>query len=513
MRIGSYIRTIRHLRLIQIVGLARFKFNRFLLSKFRINPRDFTFRMPALLLSDRAETDYQYHELFGDKFNLQDIHWHNSMDKLKKYHLHYFDFLKYCPADRGIRIIRYWIDRNPPLIHNDGWEPYPISLRIVNWILFLVRNNISPDRKVLNSLYLQGRWLYRQREFHLLANHYLKNIVALLYWGYCFSDQKIMKWGLRNLAIQLNEQFTPEGMHYEYSPAYHALSINDVMDCYNLFENNCVEERRKISIKLREVAGRGIANAEYLNAGKYISVGDVNYQDCPTLSDLKSYAGVLNIEYNASELHTFSSLKKNDLKVMIINSPFSPECNPAHSHGDKLSVLLWDKDAPILTDTGNYSYKLSNERIYSRSVEAHNTIQVDDYQQAEFWSVFRVGYRGKVEMPSVDLNKISSIFIHKKYKHCRNLEIAENRLILNDQIEAKGRHSFRQYFHFHPACAIESEPDRVIINNSLVIKFSQVYNLAKTEYYPEMYKKEYQDTAIVYGEFTDRISIKTEMLI
>lgn len=511
-RIGSYIRTIRHLRPVQIAGLARFKFNRLLLSKFPVKLRDYTFRLPSLSVSHRVGTDSHFYQLFSDRINLRDFQWHDGVDRLQKYHLHYFDFLRHCSAEEGIRIIRDWIEKNPPSIQNDGWEPYPISLRMVNWIFFLAGNKISTEKEVVDSLYLQGRWLYRQREMHLLGNHLLKNIVALLFWGYCFSDQKIMKWALANLSFQLNEQFTADGMHYEYSPTYHALAINDVMDSFNLLENN-LTDRKKIKTRLREIAGRGVANAGYLSDGKYISVGDVNYQDCPSRNDLKSYGHRLNIGSGPSEVKSFPSLKKNNLKVMMISSPFSPVYNPAHSHGDKLSVLLWNGDVPVLTDTGNYSYNFCDERIYSRSVEAHNTVQIDDLQQAEFWSVFRVGYRGKAEMPLSDSNEISSVFVHRNYRHHRNLEIAEGGLILQDRIRAEGSHSFKQYFHFHPACAIEAGTDRVIVNNSLIIKFSHRFDLIETEYYPEMYRKEHQSTAVVYGEFADRISLTAEIVI
>lgn len=59
------------------------------------------------------------------------------MPKLWRYNLHYFDYL--LDSDRcskaKARLISDWIDRNPIGI-GDGWEPYTLSLRIVNWIKF-----------------------------------------------------------------------------------------------------------------------------------------------------------------------------------------------------------------------------------------------------------------------------------------------------------------------------------------------------------------------------------------
>jgi hypothetical protein len=57
--------------------------------------------------------------------------------KLWLYNLHYFDDLS-APVDsqRTLwhrNLISRWIVGNPPGEGN-GWEPYPLSIRIVNWI-------------------------------------------------------------------------------------------------------------------------------------------------------------------------------------------------------------------------------------------------------------------------------------------------------------------------------------------------------------------------------------------
>ena len=51
------------------------------------------------------------------------------------YNLHYFDYINSSNARTEISrsLIHDWIDNNP-VGKGPGWEPYPISLRIVNWI-------------------------------------------------------------------------------------------------------------------------------------------------------------------------------------------------------------------------------------------------------------------------------------------------------------------------------------------------------------------------------------------
>ncbi len=56
------------------------------------------------------------------------------------YNLHYFDWINARDSsdDIAARWIMRWIAENPAPGGN-GWEPYPLSLRIVNWIKWLVR--------------------------------------------------------------------------------------------------------------------------------------------------------------------------------------------------------------------------------------------------------------------------------------------------------------------------------------------------------------------------------------
>ena len=57
----------------------------------------------------------------------------------------------------------------------NGWEPYPLSLRIVNWIKFLAKLEVDADViKINQSLFLQSRFLFKHLEYHLLGNHLFK---------------------------------------------------------------------------------------------------------------------------------------------------------------------------------------------------------------------------------------------------------------------------------------------------------------------------------------------------
>ena len=124
---------------------------------------------------------------------------------------------------------------NPPAAGN-GWEPYPASLRIVNWIAWaLAGNDLGPA--ALQSLAAQVRILGATLEYHLLGNHLLANAKALVFAGCFFSGDEADGWlrtGLDLLDAELAEQILDDGGHFELSPMYHAIILEDVLDLIQL---------------------------------------------------------------------------------------------------------------------------------------------------------------------------------------------------------------------------------------------------------------------------------------
>ena len=76
-------------------------------------------------------------------------------------------------------------------ILKDGKEPYPISLRGINWIKFLSKHNIS-DQAIDTALYSEYLVLMDNLEYHLLGNHLLENGFSLYVGGCYFKDEKLI---------------------------------------------------------------------------------------------------------------------------------------------------------------------------------------------------------------------------------------------------------------------------------------------------------------------------------
>ena len=161
-----------------------------------------------------------------------------------QYNIHYFDDLRAADAQQRTgwqrRLMDRWIDENPPAL-GPGWEPYPLSLRIVNWIQWCLVGNPLSSRQ-LDSLAQQVRCLASRLEFHLLANHLLANLKALVFAGAFFDGREAQGWlrrGSRLLQREVQEQILADGGHFELSPMYHSLILEDLLDVFNLGHVYC----------------------------------------------------------------------------------------------------------------------------------------------------------------------------------------------------------------------------------------------------------------------------------
>ena len=123
--------------------------------------------------------------------------------RLWLYNLHYFDDLNALDAeDRHSlhrKLIRRWVEENPPF-EGTGWEPYPTSLRIVNWTKWSLSEN-ELDQDVADSLALQAAWLEDNIEWHLLGNHLFANAKALVFAGLLFEGDDAARWLRKGLSI------------------------------------------------------------------------------------------------------------------------------------------------------------------------------------------------------------------------------------------------------------------------------------------------------------------------
>ena len=145
--------------------------------------------------------------------------------RLRDYTIHYHD-------RPSAELIHQWISENDHQ-QGPGWEPYPLSLRIVNWTKWFLNGN-RPGHRELDSLCLQAAHLFRNLEYHLLGNHLFANAKALVFAGTFLVEPEWLNTGMAILQREIREQVLSDGGHFERSPMYHSLFLEDILDLENL---------------------------------------------------------------------------------------------------------------------------------------------------------------------------------------------------------------------------------------------------------------------------------------
>jgi len=107
-----------------------------------------------------------------------------------------------------------------------------------------------------------------------------------------------------------------------------------------------------------------------------------------------------------------------------------------HSHNDKLSVELTINGQDILFDPGTYLYTPFPEiRDYYRTTAVHNTISVQDFEQAEFKNLFCKKNSTVCNVIKIDKTIIKLYFKTIGYQHIREIEILDNRIRIIDSCD------------------------------------------------------------------------------
>lgn len=481
-RLYLVLNTVRYMRLAQLFCLVVRRI-------FKYQPRPSTRSKTSFnkispiteFLTKQCKTHYQQFEFLNSscKFNIDNVDWKFSdKPKLWRYNLHYFDYLCSDSLDdeHKAKLINSWIANNP-VGSVDAWEPYTVSLRIVNWIKYLSRPNIKPDELWIQSLFKQTIWLEKNLECHILANHYLKNIVALYFASVFFNNDYAVRLNTKSKKIissQLIEQFHDDGGHYEKSPMYHCICLEDLLDIINISKFDGSDDY--LCNIFRPIAIKAIDFLEQIRLpdGNIPLFNDSAFSISTHPDRLISYAqGILGAKDIVSEkLCSTVSLDdsgyyiiRNDSSMCVIDcGSISPAYQPGHTHCDILSYELAIKGKRVVVDTGLHDYENSSERHYSRSTAAHNTLLIDGKEQSEIWGVFRVARRARVHQAHLLSEDGVRIFEGSyspywsglsKIIHKRTIRSSAECWTFTDYVSGRGTHNICTYIHLHPDVSVQ----------------------------------------------------------
>lgn len=412
--------------------------------------------------------------------SLDDLGWDGTEpDKLWRYNQHYFDDLTAFDAvsrhDWHRSLIDAWIAGNPAG-RGTGWEPYPLSLRIINWVKWSLAGNEIASL-ALTSLAVQARWLEKRIEWHLLGNHLLINAKALLFAGHYFSGSEAKRWrdrAVRILIEQLPQQILDDGAQFELSPMYHLLACEDVLDIINLLN----AQRGELNAKERELdqlcrsllpGMLGWASAMLHPDGRIAQFNDCAFDVGPDFKAIMAYVERLGFASDVRAPNSllltasgYARMTKGDMVVILDVAPVGAHYLPGHAHADTLSFEASLGSQRLFVNGGTSVYGTGPERIRQRGTEAHNTVVVDGRNSSDIWSGFRVGRRARIIdrafLLSNDNCWVSGA--HDGYRFLsgraivrRAWVIADGQLVIEDHLDDASLPA-NAHFHLHPDIAI-----------------------------------------------------------
>lgn len=334
------------------------------------------------------------------------------------YNQNYFDWINQArtskdSANKGC----YWIDkfitevipRQAQSENEVGLDSYPIALRCINWIKFFCRYPDAAQKKRLDSLFSQVKFLERKLEYHILGNHLLEDAYALFIAAVFFGDEKLYRKASKLLIGQLKEQVLPDGAHYEQSPMYHCILLDRLLDCLNMLQSSEFKIQGynlafDISL-LTSYAQKMLGHLESVvwSDGSIPLLNDAAYGIAPTHKQIFDYAKRLGLEWRPIPMDEcgYKKMIAGQYEAIVDVGNVTATYQPGHMHADSLNYELRIDGIPIVVDCGISTYDKTPRRQYERGTIAHNCLVIDGKNSSEVWGGFRVGKRCRVEVDSL----------------------------------------------------------------------------------------------------------------
>ncbi len=504
MNLIRLFNTLKYLKAKQIYYrlfyFARARLRRLIGFRYEFSKRSNTASLKLIESIDNRYSIYEnkkFEFLNLEKKFEEKIDWnYTKFGKLWTYNLTYFEYLKY---KENVDLIYDFIENIENI--KDGLEPFPISLRAINWIKFLTKFKIK-YKDIDDSLYAQYYILLDNLEYHLLGNHLLENGFSLLFGAYYFEDEKLYKKAKNILINELNEQVLNDGAHFELSPMYHQIMLFRIFDCINVVKNNKYKNQELLVFleKKASLMLGWLENISYKNK-EIPLLNDSANKIAPTTSELIKYANSLKIKAKNIELldSGYRKIVKKDYECVVDAGKIGSDYIPGHAHADTFNFELYIKEKPFIVDSGLSTYDINETRFYQRATKAHNTIEVNDKNSSEVWGGFRVADRAVVLEMSENDNHI--IAVHDGYKkrfgvsHKREWIFERDRVIIKDILDKDIKAVFR--LHFHPDVNEENIKNKIKLSEgNMILKnydFANEFNKTKKAIVLEIeFKREFQ---------------------
>jgi len=399
-----------------------------------------------------------------------------------------------------------------------------VALRAANWAIGFELVRTSPAltddfwRDAYRALFDHGAFIegHLENTYEVTSNHFLSNVVGLLFVAAVFSDlpravlwnRQCRKW----LAEEMDVQVLADGADYESSVPYHRLVAELFLSAARLAQDSGeplaqnVHDRLPAMIEFLAAVQRPdglmpqIGDADDGRVHILSGYGAWQPQDARHLfgpaaamfqrADWTALAGEWGAWETAwwgldpvkspsnrpelgSDLRHFplagvTVMRHRRDYLLVTNGIVGTAGFGNHKHNDLLGFEYHVDGTPVLVDPGSYVYTSDPEaRNLFRSTRSHNTVSIDGEEQNELrpqW-LFRMFEKANPEHLDVDEQDGCLRYrgrhrgftrLPKPVVHERTFTLArgDGALTITDALTGEGTHRLRWHFHFAPGVVV-----------------------------------------------------------
>jgi len=411
-----------------------------------------------------------------------------------------------------------WRQANPYPVGINWASALEVAFRSLSWLR--VRSLVAgcPEipaafqTDILLALQSHGRYIRRYMSTYFSPNtHLLGEAVALFYIGtLCPEIPGAKLWrkkGWRIVLEESNRQVRPDGVYFEQSLYYHVYALDFWLHARHLAQENGVIIPEPFDIVLRKMLdvvqalselgppegfgdddGGRVFNprrnqvacmTDPLALGAILYGGD-DYTPAVTEEAIWLFGdksveatkkrrprAVVSRAFTAGGIYLLNDDESVPQQLMIDAGPQGIG-HSGHGHADALSLRFSLNGQRVLVDPGAYCYiSPGPERDWFRSTGAHNTVRVDNLDQAVpdgpfAWnSIPRVKVETWLNRQTFDYfvgnhdgyRRLADPVLHRRFV----FHVKGGLWFVRDLAEGAGSHLFESFWHFAPEFEVREE--------------------------------------------------------
>lgn len=332
----------------------------------------------------------------------------------------------------GLEHIDKLMSENPLYYGIHSRDGLQIAIRLFSIIAFADlchESDMSFHEHVTASVIANSKMLKAQLspDSEVTNNHAIGEYAAIMLSGIYLNDSKMIQFSSKNLKKELDRQIYDDGISYEGTIPYLRFNLDFLTLLYKAFKAVETNPPKYLSFYINKIANSlsGLIDKQ----GFIPPIGDgddgrvikFDNEDYLCVNESLQLASILMKKVYATQPSNFSfaywisgfdsiNIKENKKLSLFKDSGLLHynnnkidlwlDCGPTgmginglggHGHNDTTSFVVHYDNKGIFHDPGWYTYHSDSElRNFFRSTKNHNTITIDDEEQARFKSTFEI---------------------------------------------------------------------------------------------------------------------------